>query len=580
MQPQVIVCGLGRTGYRIFSILRQQGIHVTGISNSPLWSPHTDRVMSASEQAAIIVGNLRSEETLIQAGIKGATTLLLACGDDALNIAILTQARLLNPRIRIVNRLFSVRLGERLDSTLSDHISMSVAALVAPIFAFAGLGNQVIGQLQLFNRNWPITETTIDETHPWCGISLAALWENRSRMLLAYFPLSGNSDLMSAIAQQQCLQPGDRLVVSNRPNTHKKRRWRPLWQGWGKGFLQFRRQSQAVLLVLLALLLTIGIATLTYLSANSNISVVDALYFSVGMITGAGGQEAVAESSSALVKVFTAVMMLVGTGVIGICYALLNDFILGSHLQQVWSAAQIPHSGHQVICGLGGVGCRIVDQLKETHTKVVAIESNPNGRFIAAARAQRIPVLIGDASVPETLRVANLQQASALLAVTSDDTVNLEIAITAKSLAPKLPVLVRVHDAKFAAQIQRVFDFDMVMSPTELAAPTFAAAAIGGRIFGNCMTRDGLWIAIATLITPKHPFCDRTLQEAAATEKFTPLYVEFNGQAIQGRALLTHVLKDGTILRLMMPVHRWQQLWSQERNEPIREWGVSNRISC
>jgi voltage-gated potassium channel Kch len=555
MQPQVIVCGLGRTGYRIFSILRQQGIAVVGISDRPL----------PGELENIVIGDSRDETTLLSAGIQSAQTLLLASADDALNLAVMTQAKLLNPHIRIVNRLFNARLGTRLDYTLSNHISMSVAALVSPIFAFAALGNRAIGQLHLFGRYWPITEELIEAQHPWCGLSLKALWANPTRMLIDYEPVTGAIDLMTAITTDHRLQVGDRLILSNRPNAAQKRQ---SWRQQGRLLLvrvfSLRGQGRAMLLVLLALLLTIGVATLTYLSASRGVAFVDALYFSVGMITGAGGQETVAENSPAVVKVFTALMMLIGAGVIGICYALLNDLILGTHLQQLWNTVHTPHSGHHLICGLGGVGTRIAEQLRELGGELMAIERDPHSRFIGVARSQRISVLLGDASVPETLRTANIKRAASLLAVTSDDTVNLEIAITAKSLEPRLPVFVRIHDPKFAAQIQQVFDFDMVLSPTGLAATAFAAAAIGGRIFGDCMTQSGLWIAIATLITPHHPFYGRRLHAAAATEKFTPFYAEREGTRIQGQALLDLILEDGIVLYLMMPANRWEQLWVRQ----------------
>ncbi|NJL87459.1 MAG: hypothetical protein HC886_18115, partial [Leptolyngbyaceae cyanobacterium SM1_1_3] len=74
----------------------------------------------------------------------------------------------------------------------------------------------------------------------------------------------------------------------------------------------------------------------------------------------------------------------------------------------------------------------------------------------------------------------------------SDDTINLEVALTAKSLAPRLAVVVRNQDAEFAQQVQQVFEFERVMSPTDLAAPAFAAAALGGRILGNGMTANSL----------------------------------------------------------------------------------------
>ncbi|GBF82887.1 NAD-binding protein [Aphanothece sacrum] len=135
MKPRIIVCGLGRTGYQIFSLLRRQGASVVGIS---------DRPILGQEEPQIIVGELRSPVTLAKAGIHHAQTLVLASHDDAVNLGVLTQARLLNPHIRIINRLFNNTLGERLDQTLPDHVSMSVAALAAPIFSFAALGNKAI----------------------------------------------------------------------------------------------------------------------------------------------------------------------------------------------------------------------------------------------------------------------------------------------------------------------------------------------------------------------------------------------------------------------------------------------------
>jgi hypothetical protein len=39
-------------------------------------------------------------------------------------------------------------------------------------------------------------------------------------------------------------------------------------------------------------------------------------------------------------------MMLSGAAVIGIWYALLNDFVLGTRFRQFWDAARIPQRNH------------------------------------------------------------------------------------------------------------------------------------------------------------------------------------------------------------------------------------------
>ncbi len=552
MKPRIIVCGLGRTGYQIFGLLRQQGAAVVGISDRSL----------PGEDNHVVIGDLRAASTLLRAGIKDAQTLVLTSNDDALNLAILTQARVLNPRIRIINRLFNTSLGSRLDQTLPDHVSLSVSALAAPVFAFTALGNEAIGQLRLFNQTWPIYEEVIKENHPWVGRRLSDLWDERSRMLIYYLPVKGQVDLVSAVVNGQQLQPGDRLIIGTKPHFRSHR------QSWLRKLLkvitnlrQFQNHAQPILVVTLALLVMIFLATLTYVCVDRNISVVDALYFSVGMITGAGGQEQVAEKAPDSIKLFTAVMMLVGAGVIGICYALLNDFVLGTRFKQFWDAARVPARNHHIVCGLGGVGVQIVNQLHSHGHEVVVIEPDLNNRFLNIVRSLGIPVIHGDGGLSATLTEANVQKAEALLAVTSDDTANLEIALSAKSLAPKLPVVVRNQDPYFSRMVQQVFEFEAVLCPAELATPSFAAAALGGKILGNGMTGNTLWVALATMITPGHPFCGRCVKEVAMDADFVPLYIETNCQTLHGWDVLETCLSAGDVLYLTMPASRLEQLW-------------------
>jgi Trk K+ transport system NAD-binding subunit len=552
MKPRIIVCGLGRTGYKIFGLLRQQGAAVVGISDQPLLDERED----------VVIGDLRAASTLLAAGIQESQTLVLASNDDALNLAILTQARILNPRIRIINRLFNSGLGDRLDQTLLDHVSLSVSALAAPVFAFAALGNKAIGQLQLFNQTWPLYEEVINENHPWLGRRLSELWDDRSRMLIYYLPVKGQVDLISAVVDGRLLEPGDRLIIGIQPNVRNRRK------SWPRKLLkvltnlrQFRNHAQSMLVVTIAVLVMIFIAALTYVCVDQNIDFIDALYFSVGMITGAGGQEHVAEKAPDSIKIFTVVMMLVGAGVVGIFYALLNDFVLGTRFTQFWDAARVPARNHYIVCGLGGVGVQIVNHLHSHGHEVVVIERDLNNRFLNIVRSQSIPVIQGDASLSAMLTAANINRAEALLAVTSDDTVNLEIALSAKSLVPKLPVVVRNQDPHFSRMVQQVFEFEAVLCPAELATPSFAAAALGGRILGNGMTGDTLWVALATLITPGHPFCGRRVKEAAMDADFVPLYIETNCQTLHGWDVLETCLSPGDVLYLTMPASGLEQLW-------------------
>lgn len=553
MKPHIIVCGLGQTGYRIFSLLKQQGAEVIGISNKPV---------PGEDPSRIVVGELKSPATLTAAAVQTAQTLVLATSDDALNLAILTQSRILNPRIRIVNRLFNHALGKRLDTTLPDHVSLSVSALAAPIFSFAALGNQAIGQLRLFDKTWPIQEMVIDEEHPWLGLPLAQLWDDPERMLIYYLPAHKETDLIGAVVEGLVLESGDHLIIGQKPQPKPKRR--SAWHRFSKlitNLRQYQRYVQQVVWVVLFLLLMIFSATFTYVSIDQQIAPVDALYFSVGMITGAGGKEEVAESAPDVIKVFTAVMMIAGAGVIGICYALLNDFILGSRFSQFLDAAKLPNRHHIILCGLGGVSMAIIEELIHQGHEIVVIEKDADNRFLHTARSLGVPVIVEDARLEATLATANINKANAIVVVTSDDTVNLEIGLTAKAIAPSLPVVLRCQNAQFSLSLQEIFEFETVLCPAELATYSFAAAALGGKILGNGMTNDLLWVALATLITPNHPFCGQPVKGAAQRADFVPLYLERSGQNIHSWELLEADLASGDVLYLTMPATGLEQLW-------------------
>lgn len=553
MKPLIIVCALGCTGYKIYSLLKQQGARVIGISNVPIKTMPDDY---------IIVGDISSPQTLIEAEIKNADTLVLASNDDALNLAILTQAKILNPKIRIVNRLYNQTLGERLDYTLQDHFSMSVSSLAAPIFTFAALGNKAIGHLRLFEKIWPLYEEKITEDHPWLGLKLEQLWDNIDRMLIYYLPAKGEIDLISAVIEGRELQKGDHLIVATKPQ--KTNQTRISIEKWFKAvfnFNKYKRYARPIIIVGLTLLITIFSATFLYVFINWDISIADALYFSVGMITGAGGKEEVAENAPDLIKVFTALMMIVGAGIIGICYALINDFVLGSRIKQFWDAARIPIGKHYVVCGLGGVGMEIVKELNKQGHEVVVIECDQKNRFLPSARSLGIPVIVEDGTLAHTLKSANVKSAKAIIVVTSDDMVNVEIGLTAKALAPKMPVILRIQDNQFAYSAQEVFQFESVLSPSELATYSFAAAALGGKILGNGMTEDLLWVSLGTMITLNHPFNGQMVQEIAVLSDFVPLYLHRNGQTIHSWQLLKTYLIEGDVLYLTIPAAKLEQLW-------------------
>ncbi|MER7477549.1 NAD-binding protein [Streptomyces sp. NPDC126510] len=146
--------------------------------------------------------------------------------------------------------------------------------------------------------------------------------------------------------------------------------------------------------------------------------------------------------------------------------------------------------GHVVLLGLGKIGTRVLTRLRELNIPVVCVESDPDARGLATARRLRVPVVLGDVTQEGVLEAAKIHRAHALLALTSADTTNLEASLYARSVRPDLRVVLRLYDDDFATAVYRTlraahpFALTRSRSVSHLAAPAFAGAMMGRQILG------------------------------------------------------------------------------------------------
>lgn len=131
---------------------------------------------------------------------------------------------------------------------------------------------------------------------------------------------------------------------------------------------------------------------------------------------------------------------------------------------------------HIVVVGLGHLGYRVVKTLKELDQDVVVIEKQPKPDLLESIRSLDVPVIVDDGAREAALIGAGVPQARAILLCTQDDSLNLKMALKARSLNPRIEVTMRIFDDDFAASLQAQFGFQAI-SATGMAAPMFAAIA-------------------------------------------------------------------------------------------------------
>jgi Trk K+ transport system NAD-binding subunit len=121
---------------------------------------------------------------------------------------------------------------------------------------------------------------------------------------------------------------------------------------------------------------------------------------------------------------------------------------------------------------------------------VVAVDADEDSETVGLARRLRIPVVIGRGANPELLRRLSLGKARAFAAVTNQDLVNVESALTARSLAGDLRVVLRAGDGDVADETRSLSRIGHVVDVHRLAAAYLAGVALGSDA-DSVALRDG-----------------------------------------------------------------------------------------
>lgn len=136
----VVVCGLGKVGYRVVRELLRLGEEVVGIELDAT-RPFLEEL--AQLNVPVLVGNARQHETLEKARVQEAAAIVACTQDDLTNLDIVLDARELNPDIKVVLRMFDAQLAERVKRGFGIHTTFSTSALAAPVFAAAATKAQI-----------------------------------------------------------------------------------------------------------------------------------------------------------------------------------------------------------------------------------------------------------------------------------------------------------------------------------------------------------------------------------------------------------------------------------------------------
>jgi len=209
-----------------------------------------------------------------------------------------------------------------------------------------------------------------------------------------------------------------------------------------------------------------------------------------------------------------------------------------------------PGKGPVVLCGLGRIGtgvlhlCRRLGKEATVITLKAPAEAGP-------ARDPGVRVIEGNVCDEEVLMRAGIAGACALIAVTDDDRANLTVALHARSLAPEIPVVVRLFDQDLAAHLRAVLGIRQSYSASALAAPSFVAAARGDNVRTTLDLDGRYWMVEDLVIDSGSPWQGRTLADVATDGKVPLVHGREDRQTFAPASNVT--LTPGDRLTVLVP---------------------------
>ncbi|MBU6228153.1 MAG: NAD-binding protein [Cyanobacteria bacterium REEB459] len=179
--------------------------------------------------------------------------------------------------------------------------------------------------------------------------------------------------------------------------------------------------------------------------------------------------------------------------------------------------AQAPesNSGQFVVCGLGSLGQYCAAALKQFGLSVTAIDGTPPQYWDIPELPDIVDrLLIGDCRYLKTLEEAGVPGCRAVLIVTSEERVNIEIAFAVRSLTPNARLVVLSSQENLnRLLVQQLGDF-VAFAPTQFPAKAFALAALGQEIRSFFTLHGHLFRVVQVDIHSQHRWCNyRLLQD-------------------------------------------------------------------
>ena len=191
-------------------------------------------------------------------------------------------------------------------------------------------------------------------------------------------------------------------------------------------------------------------------------------------------------------KAFTIGLVLVGVSTAAYSAGVFIEFFVEGYVGGAFRRRRMEReiaamTDHVILCGWGRVGSAISRFLQADSTDVVVVDTAPDRLATVGG-----PVVQGDATSDDVLRMAGIDRARALITALNADADNLDVTLTARSMRPDLFIVSRAASKPAVAKLLQA-GADRVVDPQDLGGARMAALAVQPHVaeFLDVVMHDG-----------------------------------------------------------------------------------------
>ena len=138
MSNHIVVVGVGNVGYNVVKNLVKKGAELLVIDKLDEKGREEEYLeYQVEKRIPTIDGDASKEGILEKANIQHATAIIVVIDNDLLNLKIALRAKLLNPKIKIILRMFDLEFGRMIQEKLGIDEVFSTSNIAAPFFVNA-----------------------------------------------------------------------------------------------------------------------------------------------------------------------------------------------------------------------------------------------------------------------------------------------------------------------------------------------------------------------------------------------------------------------------------------------------------